>query len=105
MYTLYKNYLEDPPTTVNTDPEMAGGPTEVMSEVLGIEADRRANNITISPFVIELGKSERKKLYPEFGKLQKIPKQCPPCSSRADDMEQVLDSLDWPAERKTMEPL
>ena len=85
--TLYKNYLEDFHHFVNTHPEMAGTPTaEIMSEVLEFEADRRAINITLNSFGTELSKSERKKLYPEFGKLY------PEGSlmlSRADDIESV----------------
>lgn len=68
--TLYKNYLEDFYHFVNNDPEMAMTPTgEIMSEILEFEADRRAINITINSFGTELTKEQRKKLYPEFGKL------------------------------------
>jgi V-type H+-transporting ATPase subunit d len=85
--TLYKNYLEDFHHFVNTHPDMRGTPTAtVMSEVLEFEADRRAINITINSFGTELSKAERKKLYPEFGKLY------PEGSlmlSRADDIEGV----------------
>jgi V-type H+-transporting ATPase subunit d len=85
--TLYKNYLEDFHNFVNTHPDISGTTTaSVMSEVLEFEADRRAINITINSFGTELSKSERKKLYPEFGKLY------PEGSlmlSRADDMESV----------------
>lgn len=85
--TLYKNYLEDFYHFVNNHPDMRGTPTAaVMSEVLEFEADRRAINITINSFGTELSKSERRKLYPEFGKLY------PEGSlmlSRADDIESV----------------
>lgn len=85
--TLYKNYLEDFYKFVNTTPEFKGTPTqEVMSEILEFEADRRAINITINSFGTELSKPERRKLYPEFGKLW------PEGSlmlSRADDIEGV----------------
>lgn len=68
--TLYKNYLEDFYHFVNNDPELASTPTgEVMSEILEFEADRRAINITLNSFGTELSKDQRKKLYPEFGKL------------------------------------
>merc|ERR1712000_170376 len=68
--TLYKNYLEDFYHFVNSHPEMAGTPTaDVMSEMLEFEADRRAINITLNSFGTELAKAERKKLYPNFGKL------------------------------------
>lgn len=85
--TLYKNYLEDFYHFVNNHPDIRGTPTaDVMSDVLGFEADRRAINITINSFGTELTKAERKKLYPEFGKLY------PEGSlmlSRADDIESV----------------
>ncbi|RMZ76054.1 hypothetical protein DV737_g5004, partial [Chaetothyriales sp. CBS 132003] len=85
--TLYKNYLEDFYHFVNTDPELALTPTgPIMSEILEFEADRRAINITINSFGTELSKDQRKKLYPEFGKLY------PEGSlmlSRADDLEGV----------------
>ncbi|PGG98767.1 V-type proton ATPase subunit D [Blastomyces parvus] len=84
---LYKNYLEDFYKFVNSEPGLAGTPTaEVMSEALEFEADRRAINITLNSFGTELSKAERKKLYPEFGKLY------PEGSlmlSRADDVEGV----------------
>lgn len=85
--TLYKNYLEDFYRFVNTHPELKNTPTsEVMSEVLEFEADRRAINITLNSFGTDLSKADRKKLYPEFGKLY------PEGSlmlSRAEDIEGV----------------
>jgi V-type H+-transporting ATPase subunit d len=85
--TLYKNYLEDFHNFVNTDPEMAMTPTgEVMSEILQFEADRRAINITINSFGTELTKEQRRKLYPEFGKLYP---EGMLMLSRADDLEGV----------------
>ncbi|ETI25637.1 V-type proton ATPase subunit D [Cladophialophora carrionii CBS 160.54] len=85
--TLYKNYLEDFHNFVNTDPEMAMTPTgEIMSEILEFEADRRAINITINSFGTELTKDQRRKLYPEFGKLYP---EGMLMLSRADDLEGV----------------
>ncbi|KAJ4680823.1 H(+)-transporting V0 sector ATPase subunit d [Exophiala dermatitidis] len=85
--TLYKNYLEDFYHFVNNDPEMALTPTgEIMSEILEFEADRRAINITINSFGTELTKEQRRKLYPEFGKLYP---EGMLMLSRADDMESV----------------
>ena len=85
--TLYKNYLEDFHNFVNNDPEMSMTPTgEIMSEILEFESDRRAINITINSFGTELSKEQRRKLYPEFGKLY------PEGSlmlSRAEDLEGV----------------
>ena len=84
---LYKNYLEDFHRFVTTEPDFRGTPTsEVMGEALEFEADRRAINITLNSFGTELSKAERRKLYPEFGKLY------PEGSlmlSRADDVEGV----------------
>ena len=85
--TLYKNYLEDFHKFVNSDPEMAMTPTgEIMSEILAFEADRRAINITINSFGTELTKEQRRKLYPEFGKLYPEGNLM---LSRADDLEGV----------------
>lgn len=85
--TLYKNYLEDFYHFVNNDPEMAMTSTgEVMSEILEFEADRRAINITLNSFGTELSKEQRRKLYPEFGKLYP---EGMLMLSRADDIEGV----------------
>ncbi|EPS43455.1 hypothetical protein H072_2562 [Dactylellina haptotyla CBS 200.50] len=85
--TLYKSYLEAFHKFCTTDPGLKGTPTaELMSDILGFEADRRAINITLNSFGTELSKSDRKKLYPEIGKLY------PEGSlmlSRADDPEAV----------------
>jgi V-type H+-transporting ATPase subunit d len=96
---LYKNYLEDFYRFVNTEADFAGTPTaEVMSEALEFEADRRAINITLNSFGTELSKAERKKLYPEFGKLY------PEGSlmlSRADDVEGVALAVSGVGEYKS----
>jgi V-type H+-transporting ATPase subunit d len=97
--TLYKNYLEDFYDFVNTDPDMAGTPTaEVMSEILSFEADRRAINITLNSFGTDLSKTDRKKLYPSFGRLY------PEGSlmlSRADDIEGVRLAVEGVNDFKT----
>jgi V-type H+-transporting ATPase subunit d len=96
---LYKNYLEDFYRFVNTEADFAGTPTaEVMSEALEFEADRRAINITLNSFGTELSKAERKKLYPEFGKLY------PEGSlmlSRADDVDGVALAVSGVGEYKS----
>ena len=85
--TLYKNYLEDFFKFVTEHPAMQGTPTaEVMAEVLEFEADRRAINITLNSFGTELGKQDRKKLYPEFGRLYP---EGTLMLSRADDIDGV----------------
>lgn len=97
--TLYKNYLEDFYNFVSTHPDFKGSPTqEAMSEILEFEADRRAINITLNSFGTELSKQERKKLYPEFGKLY------PEGSlmlSRADDVEGVTLAVSGVGDYKT----
>ena len=97
--TLYKNYLEDFYQFVNSEADLRGTPTsEVMSEVLEFEADRRAINITLNSFGTELSKAERKKLYPSFGKLY------PEGSlilSRADDLDGVRLAVDGVADFKS----
>ncbi|PSK54791.1 hypothetical protein B9Z65_3880 [Elsinoe australis] len=90
--TLYKNYLEDFHNFVNTHPEVAGTPTqEIMSEVLEFEADRRSINITLNSFGTELSKTDRKKLYPSFGKLYP---EGVLMLSRAEDAEGVRIAID-----------
>lgn len=85
--TLYKNYLEDFYKFVTTHPELAGTPTaDTMADLLEFEADRRSINITLNSFGTELSKAERRKLYPEFGKLHP---EGTLMLSRADDVEAV----------------
>ena len=85
--TLYKNYLEDFYKFATEDPQLRGTPTaDVMAEILEFEADRRAINITLNSFGTELGKQDRRKLYPEFGKLYP---EGTLMLSRADDIEAV----------------
>lgn len=90
--TLYKNYLEDFHRFVNEEPGIKGTPTQtVMSEVLEFEADRRSINVTVNSFGTELGKAERKKLYPNFGRLWP---EGVLMLSRADDVEGVRIAVD-----------
>lgn len=97
--TLYKNYLEDFYKFVNEHPDMSGTPTaEVMSEILEFEADRRAINITLNSFGTELAKSDRKKLYPNFGKLYP---EGTLMLSRAEDAEGVRLAVDGVHDYKT----
>jgi V-type H+-transporting ATPase subunit d len=97
--TLYKNYLEDFHSWVNTHPELKGTPTsEVMSEVLEFEADRRSINITLNSFGTELSKTDRKKLYPNFGRLHP---EGTLMLSRADDIEGVRIAVEGVSDYKT----
>ena len=90
--TLFKNYLEDFHRFVNEDPGIYGTPTqEIMSEILEFEADRRSINITLNSFGTELSKQERKKLYPNFGRLHP---EGTLMLSRADDAEGVRIAVD-----------
>ena len=90
--TLYKNYLEDFHRFVNEEPGIKGTPTQtVMSEILEFEADRRSINITIHSFGTELSKTDRKKLYPNFGRLHP---EGTLMLSRADDAEGVRIAVD-----------
>lgn len=98
--TLYKNYLEDFHNFVNTDSEIKGTPTaEVMTEVLEFEADRRSINITLNSFGTELNKTDRKKLYPNFGKLHP---EGTLMLSRAEDAEGVRIAVDGVSDYRTM---
>lgn len=98
--TLYKNYLEDFHRFVNEDSEIKGSPTQgVMSEILEFEADRRSINITINSFGTELNKTDRKKLYPNFGRLHP---EGTLMLSRADDPEGVRIAVDGVSDYRTM---
>ncbi|EME83437.1 uncharacterized protein MYCFIDRAFT_188453 [Pseudocercospora fijiensis CIRAD86] len=98
--TLYKNYLEDFHHFVNTAPGIAGTPTQdVMSEILEFEADRRSINITLNSFGTELSKQDRKKLYPNFGRLHP---EGTLMLSRADDVEGVRIAVDGVHDYRTM---
>ncbi|KAK0271976.1 H(+)-transporting V0 sector ATPase subunit d [Friedmanniomyces endolithicus] len=98
--TLYKNYLEDFHRFVNEEPGIAGTPTqEVMSEALEFEADRRSINITLNSFGTELSKQERKKLYPNFGRLHP---EGTLMLSRAEDAEGVRIAVDGVSDYRDM---
>ena len=98
--TLYKNYLEDFYKFVNEEPGMKGTPTaDVMNEVLEFEADRRSINITLNSFGTELSKQDRKKLYPNFGRLHP---EGTLMLSRADDPEGVRIAVDGVHDYRTM---
>ena len=98
--TLYKNYLEDFYRFINEEASLKGTPTqEIMAEVLEFEADRRSINITINSFGTELSKTERKKLYPSFGRLHP---EGTLMLSRADDVEGVRIAVDGVLDYRTM---
>ncbi|KAK0257595.1 V-type proton ATPase subunit d [Friedmanniomyces endolithicus] len=98
--TLYKNYLEDFHRFVNEEPGIRGTPTqEVMSEALEFEADRRSINITLNSFGTELSKQERRKLYPNFGRLHP---EGTLMLSRAEDAEGVRIAVDGVSDYRDM---
>ncbi|KAK0367334.1 H(+)-transporting V0 sector ATPase subunit d [Friedmanniomyces endolithicus] len=98
--TLYKNYLEDFHRFVNEEPGIRGTPTqEVMSEALEFEADRRSINITLNSFGTELSKQERRKLYPNFGRLHP---EGTLMLSRAEDVEGVRIAVDGVSDYRDM---
>lgn len=98
--TLYKNYLEDFYRFVNEEAGISGTPTaSVMSEILEFEADRRSINITINSFGTELSKQDRRKLYPNFGRLHP---EGTLMLSRADDVEGVRIAVDGVHDYRTM---
>jgi len=64
--TIYKNYLQ----AFHEFCQGLGGSTaEVMGDILTLEADRRAINITVNSIDSELDMKKREKLYPEMGLL------------------------------------
>jgi len=94
--TLYKSYLE---SFYKFCKELGGATADVMCEILGFEADRRAFIITINSFGTELSKDERAKLYPHCGKLYPDGLAC---LARADDYDQVKAVADYYAEYKAL---
>ena len=64
--TLYKAYLED---FHNFCQKVGGDTCEVMTEILALEADRRAINITINSLDTDLDRKTREKLYPVIGHI------------------------------------
>ncbi|KAG2178589.1 hypothetical protein INT44_001742 [Umbelopsis vinacea] len=86
--TLYKAYLED----FYDFCQKIGGPTaEIMGDILQFEADRRTINITINSFGTELPKEDRKKLYPNIGRL--FPEGNAALAT-ADDIDQVKSACE-----------
>lgn len=97
--TLYKNYLEDFHRWVNETPGISGTPTaEVMSEVLEFEADRRSINITLNSFGTDLSKQDRKRLYPNLGRLHPYGTLM---LSKADDVEGIRIAVDGVSEYRS----
>ena len=64
--SMYKLYLEDFYQFIQS---VGGTTTEVMSEILKFEADRRVINITLNSLGVELSKEDKSKLYPTCGHL------------------------------------
>lgn len=86
--TLYKAYLED----FHRFCESLGSPTkDVMTPILGFEADRRSLNITINSFGTSLSKEQRAKLFPSLGRLYP---EGNAALARADDVDQVKSVVD-----------
>jgi len=81
--TLYKSYLED----FHAYCLSLGDPTsEVMSNILSFEADRRTINITVNSLGTALSKEQRASLFPELGKLYPAGNNV---LARADEVDQV----------------
>jgi len=87
--TLYKAYLED---FFKLCQRFGGQTSDVMTEILNFEADRRAINITMNSFGTELSKDDRSKLYPNFGSLYPEGVQR---LARAEDNEQVRSAMEF----------
>lgn len=86
--TLYKAYLED---FHKLCVKLGGSTSDLMSEILKFEADRRSINITVNSFGTELTKDEREKLYPNIGIL--FPEGTWRLS-RADDSQAVASAVE-----------
>jgi len=64
--TLYKAYLEDFHAFCH---KIGGDTCAVMTDILALEADRRAINITINSLDTDLDRRQREKLYPRIGQI------------------------------------
>lgn len=91
---LYKAYLEDFYAFCQTLPSPT---SEIMSRILGFEADRRTLNITINSFGTELSKDQRARLFPTIGRLYPEGNNV---LARADDIETVISAVDHISEYK-----
>jgi len=91
---LYKAYLEDFYAFCQTLPSPT---SEIMSKILGFEADRRTLNITINSFGTELSKDQRARLFPTIGRLYPEGNNI---LARADDIETVIAAVDHISEYK-----
>jgi len=86
--TLYKAYLED---FYAFSQRVGGSTAEVMHDILTLEADRRAINITVNSLDTELDLKQREALYPTIGLLY------PEGTSRlarATDLDAVRSAID-----------
>ena len=86
--TLYKAYLED---FYQFCQKVGGSTAEVMHDILTLEADRRAINITVNSLDTDLERKQRESLYPTIGLLY------PEGTSRlaaATDIDAVRGALD-----------
>merc|ERR1719315_283092 len=96
---LYNAVLVDTPLAsfYNFCVNIGGETADVMCEILGFEADRRAFIITINSFGTELTKDDREKLYPTCGKLAPDGLKA---LARADDYDQVRQVAEYYSEYK-----
>jgi len=94
--TLYKAYLED---FFKLSMSLGDTTAEIMGEILGFEADRRAFIITINSFGTELSKEDRFKLYPRCGKLYPDGLAA---LSRTEDFDQVRAVAEYYGEYKAI---
>ena len=86
--TLFKAYLED----FHSFCKSLGGVTaEVMTAILGFEADRRAINITLNSIGTDLSKDDRLSLYPSCGALY------------PDGIQRLAEAQDEDAVKRTMD--
>ncbi|XP_064103697.1 V-type proton ATPase subunit d 1 [Macrobrachium rosenbergii] len=94
--TLYKAYLE---SFYSYCKSLGGTTAEVMCEILAFEADRRAFIITLNSFGTELTNEDRKKLYPQCGKLYPDGLAA---LARADDPENVKQVAEFYTEYRAL---
>lgn len=91
--TLYKAYLEDFYAFTKLLPSPA---SETMGALLEFEADRRAINIALNLFELDLSAEDKTKLLPAFGKMGPSVREL----AHAEDFEQIRAAVETVMEYK-----
>jgi len=94
--TLHKAYMND---FLHLCKSLGGSTSRVMTELLSFEADRRAVEITINSLGTDLSRDDRRRLFPEMGKLHPFWHHA---LASCDDYDQVRSVVEENPERTSM---